>query len=414
MAKIWEGLTRNLKVAKAWGRNARVLVITELLWGIPMPWVFFYQTIFMRSLGMDEVLIGYLMTLPLVLQIFFPILGGHLADRFGRKRVLMLFDTVGWIGAMGTWFIATETWQVALAVSFQGLTSTTYGVWETLLVEDTDPPYRPSIYGSLQMIYIIGGLLTPLAGVLVLLHGVEAGCRYMFLTSLTTMACMLVIRQVYLRESEVGRALAYRKGAPSKPRGYIETLRTVTGSRTLLVIFVLVILGSVQYPMVDTYKPLYLSDPKGLALDESIISVIPAASSVPSLLALALIVPRLEERHMKKAIVLSYVCGISGLMTLVAAPKGSFPLAVASAVLDSARYIAGFSILRVYLANTIDKVDLMVRAKIMSLTATLSAVASWPAPAMAGYLYAVDPRSPFIAVTFLLALSTYMVTKIRS
>jgi len=413
MARLMERIMRSLADAKLWGRNAKVLVITEMLWGIPMAWVSFYQVIFMRSLGLSEVFIGFGTMLPLVLQIFLPMLGGYLADEFGRKRVLMTFDSVSWIGAMAMWFLAREPWQVIAAIFLQALSTTIFGVWETVLVEDTEPPYRVSIYSFLQMIYVFGGILTPIAGALVSLYGVEQGSRYMFLTALITVTIMFVIRQAYLKETKIGKMLSSsERGSLEETSGYVETFRTVTSHRKLLLLFLLTIIGGMQYPLVNTYKPLYLTDLKALALDDSIVSIVPMASSIPSLVALFLLVPRLKYKHIKRALLFSYICGLLGLVTLITAPRGSLTLAILSAILDSARFVSVFSILRAFFVNTIDETNPFARAKIMSLITTFSALASWPVPAIGGYLYAANPILPFVLAAIFLVLSIGLIPKI--
>jgi len=411
--KLTERIAGNFGVIGFWGRNAKVLVFTEALWGIPIAWVFFYQSIFMKSLGMSEVFIGFSAMLPLAFQILLPMLGGYLADKFGRKRVLMLFDGTGWLGSMATWFLAKEPWHIIVAVVFYGLSTTTFGVWETLLVEDTKPIYRAGMYGMLQTIYIVGGMLTPIAGMLVSLYGIEQGCRYLFLIMFVTMAVMFAIRQVYLRESEIGEMLSsperlIRPGSG----GYAETFRIVTAHKRLRLLFVLWIVGAIQYPLVNTYKPLYLSDLNGLALDEVTVSLIPMASSVPSLLALLLIVPRLRDTHIKGALLFSYLCGILGLLALILAPKASLTFAIVSAVLDSARFVAVMSILRVFLVNTIDGANPLARAKIMSLLTAFSAVASSPAPLVGGYLYTASTILPFVLAAIFLAISAALLSKV--
>ena len=185
--------------------NAKVLVATEIFWAIPTMWIFFYQTIFMREMGIDEVLIGFSMTLPLIFETFLPMLGGYLADRFGRKRVIMFFDVVGWIGYPGMLFVSTEFWQIMVAMAFQGLASTIFGVWQTYLVEDTKPRHIASIFSFIRIISIVASLLTPVAGALISLYGVEQGCRHIFLISTISNAIMFLIRQMLLRESEIGR-----------------------------------------------------------------------------------------------------------------------------------------------------------------------------------------------------------------
>ncbi|MGQ9515238.1 MAG: MFS transporter [Thermoproteota archaeon] len=151
--KLDKRVIRIFDYMKLWGKNARVFVATEILFAIFMSWVELYRAIFMGSLGFDEFFIGFVLMLPLILQIFLPIIGGYLADLFGRKKVLMFFDSIGWIGSTAVWIIARDSIHVMVAALLQGLSTTIYGVWETLLVEDTEPQYRASIYSTIQTMY---------------------------------------------------------------------------------------------------------------------------------------------------------------------------------------------------------------------------------------------------------------------
>jgi len=406
-----EKIARTFVDIQAWGRNARILVITEIL-NVPMSWIFFYRTIFMRNLGMGEVFIGYAVMLPTLLQMLLPMLGGYFADRFGRKRVYLLFD-VGWIASMAIWFIATEPWHIILALLLQGLTTTTFSIWEILLIEDTEPQYRAGIYSFIQSNYIFRGLLTPVAGTLVFLYGVDQGCRYMFLLTLITMTVAFIVRLAYLRESELGKTIvSLERDGSARPRGNVETSRMIFKHKSLLILLVLSVLGDMTLPLITTYQPLYLSDSRALALNESVISVIPMASSIPGLIALSFLIPRLKQKHIRKALLVGYVCGISGSVILITAPPGALTLAIFSSVLDSARSIAIFSILKALLINTIDEIDPFAKAKIMSLVTMCSAFASWPAPVIGGYLYAASPAWPFILIILLLIGSLSLMSKI--
>lgn len=397
----------NFHIVKLWGRNAKVLVATEILWGIPMSWFFFYQVIFMKSLGISEILIGIIVSLPLMFQMFMPMLGGYLADMFGRKRVLMSFDSVGWIGAMILWYVARGPLLLIIAMVFEGAVTTIYGVWETLLVEDTELVHRTSIYSYIQLIYIFAGLLTPIAGIFVSFYGVDKGCRSLALIAIIALIIVFSVRQIFLKESEIGKMLSFRnhQNKSVSKSSYMETLRNIAKEKKLMMTFALTMIGSIQYPLTNTYRPLYLSDPIALGLDAGIISIIPMASSIPSLIILSLVVPRLKHTRIRDALLFSYVCGILGLVTLMLAPRGSLNLAVLSSVLDSARYVAITAILRVLLVNTIDETSPFARAKIMSLVTTFSALLTWPMPILGGYLYAINPTLPFVLCALSLALS---------
>ena len=136
------------------------------------------------------------------------------------------------------------------------------------------------------------------------------------------------------------------------------------------------------------------------------------ASSIPSLIALSLLIPRLKQNHIRKALLIGYVCGISSSVILITAPRGALVLAILSSVLDSARSIAIFSILKAFLVNTIDEIDPFAKAKIISLVTMYSAFASWPAPVIGGYLYTVSPAWPFILIILLLTGSLSLMSKI--
>jgi hypothetical protein len=414
MAKTTKIIQDIVKV-KRWGSNAKVLVATEILWGLPMTWFFFYQVIFMKSLGMSEVLIGLLVSLPLIFQMFMPILGGHLADKFGRKKVFMAFDSTGWIGAMIMWYTARGPLQIFIAMVLEGIVTTTYGVWETLLVEDTELSYRTGIYSYIQIIYIFAGFLTPIAGILISFYGLDQGCRYLAITSLISLIAMFAIRQAFLKESEIGKILSKTsdKDAPTPDSSYLEAVKGITKDKKLFTVFLLTIIGSVQYSITSTYRPLYLTDTKALALDMSIISVIPMSTSIISLILLTLVVPKLGHSRIRGALLCSYACGILGLLVLMLAPRGNLALAILSAMLDSARYVAIYSILRVLLVNTIDEASPFARAKVMSLVTMFSAMVMWPMPIMGGYLYALNPSLPFALCTLFLALSIVLILRMK-
>ncbi|MCD6357235.1 MAG: MFS transporter [Thermoproteales archaeon] len=387
-------LKRYVEAYRAWGRNARVLVITEPLWSVPMSWIFFYRPIYLRELAFSEAEIGLLYSIPLVLQLFMPLLGGYLADRFGRKRTFMLFDAVGWLGAVLIWASTSDRLLIALAFVFEGLVSTTYAVWECLLVEDTGLEYRASIYGAVQVIFLVGSLLTPLAGAVVDAFGVASGFRLISWLALASLVAMYAIRQALLAEPPATRLIEER-GASS----YREVLGALASDRRMLSIMAVNTLAGFMYPMAWAI-PLYLTDERALGLDPGLASTFQTASAIPSIALLLTLTPRLAGGALATAIRASYLAGAAGMALLAAAPHGAYCAALAASALDSFRYVASFALVRTYLNNSIDSVDPKLRAKLLSLATTLSAVASLPAPAASGLAYAAGPR----LVPLLLAL----------
>ena len=398
---------------REWGRNARVLIATEPLWSIPMSWIFFYRPIFMKSLGVSEVEIGFTITLYSILQTFLPLLGGYLADRFGRKRVFMLFDVVGWNTSLILWTLATEFWQMLLAIIFEALNTVIFPVWECMLVEDTSPEHRASIYGYINLIYVSGSLLTPLAGIMVSTYGIIAGYRAMCILALTSLTTMFILRQIFLRETEIGKALLKERGEISGFKGYRKALQIVVRRKPILLIFLCNILGALYYTISGTYNVLYLTDSRGLALDESLASLVPAASSVTSILLLTIFSPMIrEEKTLLKSLTIAYLLSALSLTVLVTAPKGYLSLATLSGAL-SGFYTLAYPAIRTFLTNRIDIVDEKARAKVLSLSATFSALANWLTPTLAGYAYQIDPRTPFLASIAVLTTNIFITITIK-
>ena len=77
--------------------NAKVLLVSEPCWSIPVVWIATYIPLYMLENGLSKVQIGFVVTISLIAQLIALITGGYFADRWGRKKTVMLFDTLCWI-----------------------------------------------------------------------------------------------------------------------------------------------------------------------------------------------------------------------------------------------------------------------------------------------------------------------------
>lgn len=390
---------------KRWGRNARTLVATEPFWSIPMSWVFFYRPIFLsEAVGLSEVEIGLLSTVLTIFSVLAPLGGGYLADRFGRKRVFMLFDSFGWLGSLAVWTVTQSLWYALAAYVLEGVAAVIYSVWECVLVEDTRPESRASIYGSISAIYNIGALTTPLAGYIIGVHGVDLGSRTLFTLAFASLVPMFVIRQIYLRETELGHKIMREKSFEGA-RGYLTSLSIIKRNRVLVALLLTSIIGNLYYS-VYTYLPLYLIDERGLGLTEDLASLMPAASSISALVIALLVVPNLTRRNdYVKALSSGYALGCLAFVVLTYSPKGYLTSALLSGTLLGVYQATAFSVTRTFLTNEIEAVDARARAKILSITITLSSLLNLPSPTLAGYLFSLEPKIPFIILSIALMMS---------
>ncbi|MEM2969741.1 MAG: MFS transporter [Candidatus Bathyarchaeia archaeon] len=391
-----------------WGRNAKVLVATEGFWSIPMSWVFFYRPIFLnQAIGLSEVQIGLLSTILSVSMVVSPLVGGYLADKFGRKRVFMFFDSFSWLSSMIVWHWTQNVWHALTAYILEGFGSVVYSVWECMLVEDTTPKYRSSIYGTVSAIFNIGYLSTPVAGIIIGLYGIDSGTRMLFAISFASMTLMFTIRQMLLKETKLGQQIMKEKSFAGL-KGYKESLSVMRKNRLILVLLLTSVLGSFYYAS-TTYLSLFLTHDNGLRLSSELASLMPTATAASALAVASLVVPKLSSRASYiKILTIGYGLGCVSLLFLSLSPAGSLLIAVFSGVVLGVYTSTSFSVSRTFLTNEIEFADARARAKILSITITLSSLLSLPAPTLMGYLFSINPRVPFILASATLAVTLFM------
>ena len=374
-----------------------------------MSWIYFYRSIFLKeAVGLSEVQIGLLSTIITLSSIVFPIAGGYLADRFGRKRTLMLFDTLSWIPSLAIWIVTRNFWYAFAAYILEGLACVIYSVWDCLLVEDTAPKGRSGIYGYTSLIYNLGTFSTPIAGYLIGSLGVDSGMRTLFTAALVPIALMIGIRQVYLREPEVGYQIMKEKKIAGL-KGYLSSLSIIRKNQVISALLFISAASSFYYS-VRIYLSLLLITKNGLGLSEELASWMPLAISLSALTLNLFVVPKLTTRSSySKTLILSHLLGSIGLMLLIFSPKGTLYPVFISGILLGIYQSSSFSVSKTFLANEIEVTNPKARAKILSVTTTFSSLVSLPVPVLAGYLFSLDPRVPFILTSGIIILGLIVI-----
>ena len=119
--------------------NPRTLVLIEPLWGIPYNLISPFATLYMYTQGVTDVQIGLILSITMVIQVFFSFFAGILADKLGRKFTTMMGDFSGWSLACLVWCVSNNFWLFLAAAILNCFEQINQTAWYCLLIEDAQP-----------------------------------------------------------------------------------------------------------------------------------------------------------------------------------------------------------------------------------------------------------------------------------
>ena len=166
-----ELLTRQaIQLRKMWGAlqgNAKPLMLCNIFWTIPGSFMGIYLQVFMVEQGLSKIEIGTVASAQLVAQMFGALLGGFLAERYGRLRTVTLIDTCCWPLAYLVFSSAHGYLSFMAGAVLVGTVFTLGPAWTALYVEGSRPSNRMHLFGLLQVPWFLGTVLSSLSGFLV-------------------------------------------------------------------------------------------------------------------------------------------------------------------------------------------------------------------------------------------------------
>jgi len=362
-------------------RNAKWLVVTEPGWSIPMPWVFFYLPVYLSALGVGEVEYGMYLSIARGLSIVAPALVVPIAVSMGFKRAFLAVDTLANVGFL-LLLLSGSRELAALSVVLSALFSVSGPLWEVLLVEGAGAEALVPVYSALTAMYIVGSLLTPIAGHLMYSLGSLEGFRLVSLVALAAFVAKTLVLAVALEEpgapgAEAGAGVA---------GGLRETLKAASG-RAVRAVLAYMALSSTLYA-VSSYLSLYLCDPRGVGMtaeEAGFAQMLSSAVSLALLTALTVGSTAARAQHLAATAAAGVVAYV-----LFALSEAQPSLAyVAAAVLGVKGLEYSFS--RAVFLRAFEGSSALARGHAFSLLYALSNLVTVPTPLLVGLLYSVKP-----------------------
>ena len=277
---------------RAPGPNARFFIGTTFLWSVAMAVTNPYKALFLSKLGLSNLAIGGFYALDMGLRIGGVLLGGLVAQRFGHKRTLLVFDFVSWVIPSVTLALATEPWQLYLATCLTSTNALVAGSVVQLLVDDTPSDRRASLFGLFSLTFVIPLILLPsFVGWGVEHWGLVPAMRAMFALTAGLTLTGILWRRVRLKESTavnpgadlgelLGEALAAARHLAAQP-----SLVPVLGSY---------LLANAWTNLNSAYYGLYIT--RELGLGEAWVGILSTLGALSFVIASLGWVPRLRHR----------------------------------------------------------------------------------------------------------------------
>ncbi|MGE5559193.1 MAG: MFS transporter [Bacillota bacterium] len=405
-----ENLFRSFHALKG---NARIAVLFQPLWGLPYFLYKFYLSLYMMSQGVTKREIGYLISLGFIFGALFSFFSGIVTDAWGRRMTTLIFDMISWPGAVLFYLIGGSYWIFVLATLINSTVRIVSVSWNLMIVEDADRRQQVGAFNWLNIINISTGVLTPLAGLLVLHLGIIRAEKILLVFAAVSMSVMIIARHHYFRETKIGLEILKEhreKGKALWRRNlYRPALDAYKGKPDVKMASWLLVLFNAYLP-VGTFNSLYFAPylTEVLKLDKSAISFLGGVLSLMMLLVFSLVMPVLSKRNHIPIMVWGILLQILSLTMMVFIPRGHFLLAVVSVAVFATGYAVTKPFIDTFLADVTSGRE---RAGVFALNNTITMITSAVFGFVSGYLYDICQPLIYIASIAILLVCICILTR---
>jgi len=376
-------------------RNVAVLTGTQTLWMFTTFLWWPYRSLFILELGASKETLGMLLMIETLGQVVFQLPGGMLADRFGRKRVIVLGSAFR-VGSCLVYLLSSSWLHTAPALLLASAGMLGLPAMTALMAESLPEEGRSAGFAAYRTVTWMPMIVTNLlGGVFMDYFGVLRGVRLCLTAALVVSVASTVLRWRMLEET-FDPDEHRDSGSVTFDVGSIrDSLSSV--SREIWVMTVVAALGGFAMRVVWSFMVVYAVEEVGLTntqwgLIGTLVSIISTLITYPG----GMLADRVGR---KPSIIVSRM--LSPLSTLGFTFSNGFWQLLATRALGG--LAMGFGGLvwgpmggPVWQALVSDLTTPQNRGMIMGLMGSIAGVVSTPASWVGGYMYDnVSPKLPF-------------------
>ena len=386
--------------------NPRTLVLIEPLWGIPYNLIAPFATLYMYTQGITDVQIGLILSLTMVVQVFFSFFGGILTDKLGRKFTTMMGDFFGWTLACLIWAISNNFWLFLAAAILNCFEQINQTAWYCLLIEDANPKDLVGIYTWVNIGGLVAIFFAPLSGLFVSSYSVVPVVRVLYALFSLTMVTKTFITFKFCHETKQGKIRrAETKGVSvfhmlGEYRQLIPLLLKDKGVLKAVAVSVILYITNI---VSTNFFSLYVT--QRLGLSENYLALFPILNAAVMLIFMVGIQHRMSAAKFRVPLWVGLGLYCVAALALIFSPADNlgfvlvyvFAAAVAAALVNPRKD----ALLQL-------NINPQERARLNALIMASTIALSSPFGYLAGWLSSLDRRLPF-AFTFLLFITAMVV-----
>ncbi len=389
-------------------KDAWIITATSAFWGIGSFMYSPFQSIFFKALGMPLVYIALIAAISSVVTAAALILGGYLADAYGRRKVIVIFSTISAGSALMYVFI--NSWQIILIpVIISALCSIYTPAFNSILTESMREDMRPTGFASFAMLNTLPAIFAPFIGGLLMVHyGDINGIKIAFFISGMLGLVAMFVRAIKLGETYKPKQRLkepFLKHIRDVLNGYAYALKKANGDAKKLLMYA--ITSSIAASFTTIFISLYLVNQLNLSpLTYGLLSGITGIATVIVLIPTVRIIKR---AGLKKAAILSAL--FSPLSMFIFVSSNGMNDLLAWSVTGGVGGALAQPSMSTLQGNLSEK---EIRGRLMALFSVMPLLAAFPAQILSGYLYAnVSYLSTFLISIPFYVISIFILTRLN-
>ncbi len=382
--------------------NVAVIAATLMIFRFSMSISYYYITMFLIELGADYETVGIVNGIALLAFSISCIIGGYLADIYGRYRIIVVFTYLSVFASLI--YVLAPSWHiVALAMVIDNIVHLHMPAVQAILADSIPVEKRGLTFSSVEAFISIPSIAGPaLSGFLYGTYGVD-GIRMGFIIFFVTGITAAVLRQLYLKETlteiEKQKNLNAFKTLSAAVRETIETFKASAPTVKLMVFISSIYMFAINVAL--PFYQVYALYEIGLTpLQWGIVGSIAWLSYILAGIPVGLAIDKAGRR------IVLVATGL--LMTVSALTFISFKAFILVVIASIGAYISTLMGRSASVSLITDYTPRKLRGRIHAIFMVTSNIASVPGGFLSGILYEMNPKYPFLTLMIIALMSSLL------